>query len=95
MPNLVLNDRSLMALDFISENIERLQDILKMEEIINRNKGYYNIVMPKFDGEIIPTTIKVNKNIWNEFSKFANKHKYSKQDIISLAFKEFIDNHRY
>lgn len=94
MSNIVLNNKSLLALNFITENLERLESIIKMEDVIKRNEEYYNIVMPRFEGEITATTIKVNKKIWNEFSKFANTCNYSKKDIVSLAFKEFIDNHK-
>lgn len=93
MTNLILNNKSLSALNFISENLEKLERIVKMEDVLKRNEEYYNIVMPKFEGEVTATTIKVNKKIWNEFSEFANTCNYSKQDIISLAFKEFLDNH--
>lgn len=94
MSNIVLNNKSLIALNFISENLEKLESIIKMEDVIKRNEEYYNIVMPRFEGEITATTIKVNKKIWNEFSEFANTCNYSKKDIVSLAFKEFIDNHK-
>lgn len=93
--NLVLSNKSAIALDFITENFSKIQNLVNNIDVFERNQMAKDVIIPNFEGDNIRTTIKVNELIWNEFSEFASMYKqYAKQDIISLAFKEFIDNHK-
>lgn len=93
--SLVLDNKSLVALSFITKNLSKIENLVNNIDVFNRNKSTREVIIPSFEGENIRTTIKVNEMIWNEFSEFASRYKqYAKQDIISLAFKEFIDNHK-
>lgn len=93
--NLIVNDKSIEALNFITKNLSKIENLIKDMDMIKRNQSSKEIIVPNFEGENIRTTIKVNELIWTEFSEFASIYKqYAKQDIISLAFKEFIDSHK-
>lgn len=40
-------------------------------------------------------TIRVNNIIWDNFSNFVNNHKeFTKRDLISMALKEYMENHK-
>ena len=40
-------------------------------------------------------TIRVNNVVWENFSDFTNKHKeFTKRDLISMALKEYMENHK-
>ena len=40
-------------------------------------------------------TIRVNNVIWDNFSNFVNNHKeFTKRDLISMALKEYMENHK-
>ena len=92
---LALSGKSLVALSFIIENLSKIENLVNNMDVFNRNQNTKDVIIPNFEGDNIRTTIKVNELIWNEFSEFASMYKqYAKQDIISLAFKEFIDNHK-
>ena len=93
-PSITLTNQTLLALNFITENLGELEKIINNKNVIGCNYVDSEIIMPTFSGDNMPTTIKVNKTIWNDFSELASNYKqYSKQDIISLAFKEFIDKY--
>ena len=92
---LALSDKSLIALNFITQNLSKIENLVNNIDVFNRNQNTKDVIIPSFEGDNIRTTIKVNELIWNEFSELASMYKqYAKQDIISLAFKEFIDNHK-
>ncbi|WP_040328395.1 hypothetical protein [Clostridium ihumii] len=94
-PSITLTNQTLLALNFITENLGEFKKIINNKNVIGCNYVDSEIIMPTFNGDNMPTTIKVNKAIWNDFSELASYYKqYSKQDIISLAFKEFIDKYR-
>lgn len=92
---LALSDKSLVALNFITQNLSKIENLVNNIDVFNRNQNAKDVIIPSFEGNNIRTTIKVNELIWNEFSELASMYKqYAKQDIISLAFKEFINNHK-
>lgn len=41
------------------------------------------------------TSIRVNNIIWEQFNEFTNNHKeFTKRDLLSMALKEYIENHK-
>lgn len=41
------------------------------------------------------TSIRVNNVIWEQFNEFANNNKeFTKRDLLSMALKEYIENHK-
>lgn len=71
-------------------------------EIIEKYKSTTNIVqnnnnividLPSNKSEL--TSFRVNSEILKEFNKFAkNNNQYRKIDIVSMALKEYIENHK-
>ncbi|MEG1482933.1 hypothetical protein [Clostridium sp.] len=92
--NLVLNNESLKALEFITLNLNKLENIVSNVDDISRNTGYDYIKIDIPDAENIRTTIKVNAEVWSLFSELATKNKqFDKQDLLSQALFDFYNKH--
>lgn len=86
----------------IIDNHNKIMDIIKwfdnkedtcpteVIEVINGLQINYN------KSEVAKTTVRVDKDIWNEFSSICiNKYsQFSKVDILSQVLKEFIDKYK-
>ena len=74
------------------EKFEAMEDTCPTEviEVINGLQINYN------KSEVVKTTVRVDKDIWNEFSSICiNKYsQFSKVDILSQVLKEFIDKYK-
>lgn len=87
---LVLNSESLKAIEFITLNLSKLENIVNNVDEISCNIGYDTIKIDIPDVENIRTTIKVNSEVWRLFSELAIKNKlFDKQDLISQALFNF------
>lgn len=41
------------------------------------------------------TTVRINNIIWNQFNDFCNNNKqFTKRDLLSMALKEYMENHK-
>lgn len=88
----------------LSEHYEEIMDLLswyktsggqvssddqQVIEVINQG---IKIDLPKVDS--IKTSIRVNKDIWEQFGAFAGVHsEFVKGDLLAQALKEFMDKH--
>lgn len=76
--------------------IENIVDLKNMLQTFMQNS---DIIDPSIkidlDGnETIPKTLRINKNVAESFEKFCSENnKHSKGDLISMALKEYMDNH--
>lgn len=60
----------------------------------NEHEGIY-IELPIETKTDFRVTVRVNNVIWEQFSEFANNHKeFTKRDLVSMALKEYINNHK-
>ena len=83
------------SLNFISENIELLKELLmtyKKNKEVNPND--YNLFVDLIDDSNIkdqnPKTIRVNYYVWEEWKEFTKKSNQSSKTLISLALKTFM-----
>ncbi|MEG2985085.1 MAG: hypothetical protein RR835_10310 [Peptostreptococcaceae bacterium] len=91
---LVLNNERLRALEFITLNLNKLENIVNNVDDISRNTKYDYIKIDIPDAENIRTTIKVNAEVWSLFSELATKNKqFDKQDLLSQALLDFCNKH--
>ncbi|MGL5381799.1 hypothetical protein [Clostridium sp.] len=104
---LFLNDEELKAkIIKMGEQYDNIQEMLewfrtkdrqmssdqKTEVIEVINQGI-QINLPKVDS--IKTSIRVNKEVWREFGRFAEDHsEFVKGDLLCQALKEFMGKHR-
>lgn len=89
--------------DSLKENlIDLLSNYDKLKNIIDRydrnqiqERKRILIELPLDNEKDFRTTIRVNKSIWNEFNKFSEKNReFNKKDLLSMALKEYIENHK-
>lgn len=87
----------------LEENlIDLLNNYDKLKNIINeydkeqsQEQKKIIIELPLDNEKDFRTTIRINKSIWNEFNKFSEKNKeFNKKDLLSMALKEYIENHK-
>lgn len=82
--------------DSLIKRIERLEEQQKeiLELLSSTEKKSLKIDSSVLEGDIIPRTFKLYKNISEKFTKFCNEHRELKmQEIITVALEEFMLNH--
>lgn len=91
----------------LEENlIDLLKNYDKLKNIINEYDKRYDKEYDREENKIIVelplenekefrTTIRVNKIIWSQFNNFSDNNKeFTKKDLLSMALKEYIENHK-
>lgn len=84
----------------LANDYDKIQEVLKwfnnkgddkgMTEVIEVVSQGIKINLPK--SEIIRTTIRINKDTWDKFDKFAQEHKeFNKQDLMAQALEEYMN----
>lgn len=90
-------------LDSLHEIIQNSSEILEMLNYFKKNRadhiGQNSIIIElPFENEEdrqFKKTFRLNRVIYREFEEFLNKHKeYTAKDIVSMALKEYMENHR-
>ena len=88
----------LELIKYKSELLDMLKDYKLNNHISNttviqiESKG---IIIDGLHGETVQTSIRVNKEVINEFREFSKAYKqYKSSDLISMALKEYMENHR-
>lgn len=81
------------AVKYVINNIDDLKLMLK--GFRNNTKVFDPVIKIDLEGtETVPKTLRINKNVAETFEKFCSENnKYSKGDLISIALKEYMDNH--
>lgn len=83
----------------LASDYDKIQEIIKwfdnkdddegMTEVIEVVDKGIKINLPQ--SETIRTTIRINKNIWDNFDEFSKKNKeFNKQDLMAQALKEYM-----
>lgn len=84
----------------LANDYDKIQEVLKWFENKTDDKGVTEVIEVRNEGikinlpeaEIIRTTIRINKEIWDKFGKFAELHKeFNKQDLIAQALEEYMN----
>lgn len=84
----------------LAQNYDKILEIIRAYDKNNDvqyDKGSRDIVisLPIETKTDFRATIRVNNIVWEQFSEFANAHKeFTKRDLISMALKEYIENHK-
>lgn len=104
--DIVLSDDKDMTIDIqqdlkaniisLANDYDKIQEVLKwfnnkgMTEVIEVVSQGIKINLP--ESEIIRTTIRINKDTWDKFDKFAQEHKeFNKQDLMAQALEEYMN----
>lgn len=73
------------------ETLMQIIELYKYNSNILQNKII--IDLPKSESEL--TSFRVNKEILEQFNEFTKEHtEFKKIDLVSMALKEYIDNHK-
>lgn len=76
----------------IALSVDSIRELL--EDTIGEEKNE-RINISLENKEEFRTSIRVNKEVWEEFELFSNRNKtYKKKDLLSMALKEYIENHK-
>ena len=103
--NTISNDTKVMTLDqeqslnFISENIEDLKEMLmyykRNKECSTSNRGIViNLIDDKEIDNGKPISVRVNKYIWKEWQEFTKDISYSSKELISMALSEYMEKYK-
>lgn len=96
MTNIIRSDVLEKKLIDLLSNYDKLKNIIDRydNDQIQEHKRIL-IELPLDNEKDFRTTIRVNKSIWNEFNKFSEKNReFNKKDLLSMALKEYIENHK-
>uniref|UniRef100_UPI0039E8AD51 hypothetical protein n=1 Tax=Clostridium perfringens TaxID=1502 RepID=UPI0039E8AD51 len=76
----------------IALSVDCIRELLEADREEKKNERI-NISLE--NKEELRTSIRVNKEVWEEFELFSNRNKiYKKKDLLSMALKEYIENHK-
>lgn len=76
----------------IALSVDCIRELLEVDRKEKKNERI-NISLE--NKEELRTSIRVNKEVWEEFELFSNRNKiYKKKDLLSMALKEYIENHK-
>lgn len=90
---IILNEESTQAIQFVVTNLNKLQEVIENLDTIKQSQITQKMIVPKFQGEKKRTTIKVDLKIWERYTKFAENSPYDKEELTTLAFKEFLEKY--
>lgn len=83
----------------LANKYDKIQEVLNWFETRNDDKSMTEVIEVINQGikinlpqsETIRTTIRINKNIWDNFDEFSKKNKeFNKQDLMAQALKEYM-----
>lgn len=112
MPNINIDEETIMNVLTVSKQADKLQEIinwydankdssLAIKEQPNPTESYIEVIdtslpIPKVEGEIKRTTIRVNENIMAAFNDvWKDKYsEYKQHDLLNLALQLFIDKYK-
>lgn len=84
----------------LAKNYDKILKIIQeydeqSDEQSDKNNSNISIQLPMENKTDFRATIRVNNVVWENFSDFTNKHKeFTKRDLISMALKEYMENHK-
>lgn len=84
--------------EYILENIEILKEMIEKYKITRAaTTTTTNIVIDLINDKHLnpkPHSLRINEFVWDDWQKFCDKNKYySKQDLLSMALKEYIEKY--
>lgn len=88
------------TLDYIDSNIDLIKEFFEKIKENKKNipEGSKDIVIDLIDDRHLdpkPRSFRVNSFVLKDFDKFCNENRYyQKMDLVSMALKEYIENHR-
>lgn len=98
--NTLLTTEKANTLDYISNNINVLMDIIDKykatTETTTQNTTNY-ITINLIDDKHLkpkPKSIRINEFVYQEWQEFCDKQHYSKMDLISMALKEYMEKYK-
>lgn len=98
--NTLLTTEKANTLDYISNNINVLMDIIEKykatTETTTQNTTNY-ITINLIDDKHLkpkPKSIRINEFVYQEWQEFCDKQHYSKMDLISMALKEYMEKYK-
>ncbi|MDD4780346.1 MAG: hypothetical protein PHT02_07060 [Tissierellia bacterium] len=80
-------------LNELLKNVFSRLDIIE-ERLLQRNATNDSIVIDLPDDSEKQMSGRVNATIYSEFQEFCKDHKYLAKDLLSMALKEYMRNHR-
>lgn len=84
----------------LAQNYDKILKIIQeydeqSDEQSDKNNSNIAIQLPMESKTDFRATIRVNNVVWESFSDFVNNHKeFTKRDLISMALKEYMENHK-
>ncbi len=94
---LVINKKEIQSkIIGLAENYDKILKIIEQYDK-EYDKKYDGIVveLPVETVKDFRTSIRVNNVVWEQFNEFVNGNKeFTKRDLISMALKEYIENHK-
>lgn len=85
------------TVNYLTENMEVLKQLLenyKRNTVPNNNKDIIINLISDKHLKPSPKSIRINEFVWRDWLEFTKDLTYNKGDLISMALKEFIENHK-
>ena len=98
--NTLLTTEKANTLDYISDNINILMDIIEKYKATTQTTTQSTtnyITIDLVDDKHLkpkPKSIRINEFIYQEWQEFCDKQHYSKMDLISMALKEYMEKYK-
>ena len=94
--HLLINDK-LEISNYLIDNFNILKDMLEKYKATTETTTN-KIIIDLIDDKHLkpkPKSIRINEFVYQDWQKFCEENKlYSKQELISMALKEYMENHR-
>ena len=93
------NSLQVNTIDYLTDNISILKEIIdKYSNTKLNTKSNTGIVIDLVDDKHLkpkPKAVRINYFVYDEWQKFCDENKYfSKQDLISMALKEYMEKYK-
>lgn len=94
------NEINGQKMDYILSKLDTLEEMIKIFEAKKESIGLGNndIIIDLIDDRHLdpkPRSMRINSFVLKEWDKFCNENRYyQKMDLVSMALKEYIENHR-
>lgn len=100
--NPILKESQKKAINFLEENIEIFETLVEKFKANTTSNTNFNtdksqIIIDLIDDKHLSPKAKafrVNMFVYKEWQEFCEKQRYSKQDLLSMAMKEYMEKHK-
>ncbi len=95
--NTTLTTTQATTIDYLTDNLDVLMQLLESYKRNTEANNSSSIIINLDNDKHLdpkPKSIRINEFVWREWQEFTKNLTFNKSDLISMALKEYMENHK-